>query len=872
VLILEDLHKADLATADFVTYLIGEQPPGVLLIGTWAGLRPPQPYEDMRVVVELLDEQAHADLLKQVHGDMDAPSVKAHYQQSGGSPFLTVHMRDANRTESHVRGICERAGKDAFDLLCIAAVYGPTFDPVAVEEVARGQGLAVGESPLEFARDDGLIIDDPSDATRYQFSHSRIREVLRDSVPVGKRARWCAELVPILRRRGEDVALIARRARLAAHLDFMPRAQAADAGLEAAKHATDRGAHAAAVAYLEQALALARATDDFDLTAKLAYELGLARWRDGDVRRARADFEAAALIAQRHGLVQREVEIALAYGGPLGFKGVTSSSPHIALLQHAFEATAGIDDERAQLRLQAALAGAWTFDPENRTHSRELAQYVANAAEREGSPELLAEVLASVCWTLWNLDDAADRRALADRFCEAADQSHRDHFQFESRLYRLAVMLAEGDFKRARREHRECVDIGARNAHHAAMLGIIAGTFALAEGRLDAAEVASDDALEDGKRESNPAILELYAVQLLMLRQLAGRVDTLRAASEGLTDEFPDLPAWKAGLGSIYVDLDRRDDARRCLDGLARDGFTHVPRDLLFLVTLAHTSRIAHYMRDRVRAQQLYELLTPYRDEVVVAGGVGAVYGVVEYSLGLLAETVGDLDGAIGHLERALDRHVELELRPPTVFTALDLARVLDQRGAAGDHDRARELRSHHHGLAKRLGIALEQRRDFTHAGPIGGLLGGAAERVERQARTALRRAWPRLHRGGANADERLWGRGRGALPTVLPGLYRPGAACGFKGRIQVVVRSAGDLDEDDHLLFDIGDEAVVSRELDPDAEVTITLPLKTFFELLIGATNSVGPWLDGLAEVDGDPTLAARLIEMFAGERRPAL
>jgi tetratricopeptide (TPR) repeat protein len=872
VLILEDLHRADDATAEFVTYLHDRQPPHVLLIGTWAGRNPPSPYREMQLSVARLDKGEHAELVQQVYGEVDEAFARGRYELTGGSPFLTVNEADLDRIDSWIRGLCDSMNPRAYELLRIAAVYGPTFDPVAVEELAAEHMQDVNEA-LEFARMVGLVAVRPTDATRYEFCHSLIRHALRDAMPVAERARLSAELVPIMRRRGEDVALIARRALFAGQLSFMPRPEAARAGIDAAVQASERGAHGVAVRYLEGALRLAQAADDAELICEAGYVLGVTRWRHGEVRAARADFVRAAAIANERGRHRWEVEIALAYGGPLGFKGVTTSSVHVALLERALDAAAGIDGDRDQIRIQAALAGAWTFDPEHRDRSRELAEYALSAAQRSESDQLVAEVLTAVCWAMWTPDDSAVRRNLAERFCTAADRSHLDHLQFESRLFRLAVKIADGDIDKARRDYRTCKEIGARSAHHAALLTTISGTFALMEGRIDAAEVAIKRALEDGRRDQNPVIFELFAAQILMLRRLQGRVDTLRAASEALTDEFPDLPAWKAGLGTIYADLNRLDDARRCLDALAKNGFGDIPRDLFFVVTLEHASRIAHRLGDQDRARQLYDLMLPLADQLVVAGGAAAVYGVVEHSLGLLAETLGDVNSSVAHLERAHARHAELGLRSATVYAAFDLARVLETRGWLEDTARALKLRDAHNDAADRLGMVLAPQPEafqYAYAGPIIGRLGGAVERVEREALKVARARLQRQVRASTNPADRHWG--RRVLPSVLPQLYRPAAACGWSGRIQVVVRSPDQPDDEDQLLFDIGEKATVTRSIETDVELTITLPLMPFLELLMGARNSVGVWADGTAEVEGDPTLAARLIEMFAGERPPTL
>jgi hypothetical protein len=70
-----------------------------------------------------------------------------------------------------------------------------------------------------------------------------------------------------------------------------------------------------------------------------------------------------------------------------------------------------------------------------------------------------------------------------------------------------------------------------------------------------------------------------------------------------------------------------------------------------------------------------------------------ACFGSVHRPLALAARTLGDVDGAVGHLEAALVADLALDHRPGHALDAALLAEVLERRGEPGDGDRAVALR-----------------------------------------------------------------------------------------------------------------------------------------------------------------------------------
>ena len=60
-------------------------------------------------------------------------------------------------------------------------------------------------------------------------------------------------------------------------------------------------------------------------------------------------------------------------------------------------------------------------------------------------------------------------------------------------------------------------------------------------------------------------------------------------------------------LASVYAELDRRRDARRELEALARNSFADLPRDWLWLGSIAILSEVVAFLDDARRSELLYE-------------------------------------------------------------------------------------------------------------------------------------------------------------------------------------------------------------------------------------------------------------------------
>jgi DNA-binding CsgD family transcriptional regulator len=143
----------------------------------------------------------------------------------------------------------------------------------------------------------------------------------------------------------------------------------------------------------------------------------------------------------------------------------------------------------------------------------------------------------------------------------------------------------------------------------------------------------------------------------------------------------------------------------------------------------------------------LYRELSPYRGYVVLLSGL-ACYGAADRYLGRLAEQIGRLGDAAGHLEAALRLDEAIGSRTWVAHSQLALGQHLARRGRAVDRRRAGDLLAAARAdaaacglaaVARRAGDALAELGELDGAGPDQGGRGGPVVALTARERTVLR-------------------------------------------------------------------------------------------------------------------------------------
>jgi DNA-binding NarL/FixJ family response regulator len=102
----------------------------------------------------------------------------------------------------------------------------------------------------------------------------------------------------------------------------------------------------------------------------------------------------------------------------------------------------------------------------------------------------------------------------------------------------------------------------------------------------------------------------------------------------------------------------------------------------------------------------LYDLLQPYRGQIVVTGAAVACHGAAAHYLGLLAATLARWDAARTHFEEALALHSRMGARPWIAVTQYQYADLLLARGGAADQAEAWKFVTAALGAAREMDMA----------------------------------------------------------------------------------------------------------------------------------------------------------------------
>jgi DNA-binding SARP family transcriptional activator len=745
LLMLDDLHWAARPTLLLLRHLMrSERRPNAFVLGTYRETELPPDHPLPQLLADLqrdagattvriggLDERETAVLLESAVGDaLDdraadfAPVLRT---QTGGNPFfireLLAHLLESGEIERvddpwttdlaaaelevperlrHViRQRVARLSEPARRALDVAAVAGPTFAVSALEVALSEQsGLLDG---LDEAVSAGLL--EEAEPGEYAFAHALVHQTIYEGHGAARRMRLHRRLGEALEAGADADAHIEALAYHFAQCAADGQAtKAAAYALAAGRRAAARLAYEDAAAHYEQGLhALQLAPELQDRRrGELLLALVAARWASGDMEEARRVARRAAELADRRGDPAELARAALGYAGPARFEMAAATGPGTDLLERTLGAL-GDRDSRLRARVMARLASAVAFGaPEQRRPA--LAYEALAMARRLGDRRTLMEVLATSHMARWRPDNLAERRATASELAGFAAASGDGALEAVARRWTVTNLLELGAIDEAEGE-LALYDRLAHTLHQRYPKSLAVGSrgqHAFLAGRLEHYEALAHEGLALGLGDESATLV--FLAQMVFLRREQRRLGEVVDAVLELVERYPAVPAWRCVVAFVYAGLDRPRDAQREVEALASNDFADLPRDFLWLVTLALLSDVVASIDDPLRAEQLYPLLLPFADRCAVADGPFYL-GSVSRPLGGLATTMRLFEAAAHHFEDALEMNAKTRSALWIAHTQHDYARMLERRHQRGDRERAVELLAAALATADRLGL-----------------------------------------------------------------------------------------------------------------------------------------------------------------------
>jgi DNA-binding CsgD family transcriptional regulator len=513
VLAVEDVHWADDATLDVLTYLVRRirQLPAVLVL-TFRD-------DEVASLARFFGLVSRAERVRRLPLARLSPAAVGRlsraaaldpghvYELTSGNPFFVTEVVAAGDTGqapptvvdavlARIR-VLDPSTQDALEQL---AVVPSTLDRWLVDQLVPG-----GVGALTTIERHGLVTVTPA---RVAFRHELIRRAIADSLPAARRiALNGAVLAALLGHEGADLSAVVHHA-----------AQAGDAATlaryapRAAEEASRAGSHREAAAHLRLALDQRDAYTEEDL-ANLLDRYAVECYANNDDGPALAAQREAVDLRRRLGGDPRPLSASLRWLSRMHWwRGDGPAA--VALSREAVAVLDGTDDPRPLAMAYSNQSQLHVLGAHNR-EAIELGERAARLARQAADAAVLSHALNNVGLARWNGRDPGGEATLGES---------------------LRVALAAGEFEHAGR----------------AYINIVWNL--IEDARLAEAERFLAAGMDLADRTEHLMNLTYMHLELAMLRLMTGRWDDAARAAEFVLDATPPYRAPAlAVLGRVRV-------------------------------------------------------------------------------------------------------------------------------------------------------------------------------------------------------------------------------------------------------------------------------------------------------------------------------
>jgi DNA-binding CsgD family transcriptional regulator len=608
---------------------------------------------------------------------------------AGGYLQLTRPLSEVASPESVKDVVDNRLGRLADStttLLEVAAVIGSEFE---LGVVGRASGLddEVLSDALEEAVQSGTIEDVSGATFVYRFTHELVRRALYDRLTGIRRAELHLRVGEALERSHQaNTAPVLPE--LAHHFAIAAPIGGRDRGVTYNIHAAEaaRSSLAFEDAVVRLSTALELGIDDERLRAQVELDLGDSNDKAGNTQPALAAFRSAASLARERADAEMFARAAIGFEEACWAPGITAGT--VELLR---EATTLLDETDSALRAHAlsALGRALVFVGQHDEAKRVRSEAIA-MARRLGAPRTLAAVLCHAYWARAT-EPLEDVLAMLTEARELGAELDDAEILAEASAWRIVTLVGLCQLEEARREREALLQIAEQSRqpiwlHIAEQFG---SALALCDGRLDEAEALAQRSWEWNPHLRGRDPSGVYGMQLFGVRREQGRLAELKPVLGLLGDRGH--TAWRPGLIVLLTELGEDEEARAELRRMRAGGFATVPRDSLWLASVAYLTDACSDLDDEESAGLLYPELERLAGANVQVAQLVACYGAADRYLGMLATVLRRWDDAEAHFEYALFLNRRMRAHAWTAHTLYQYGRMLLRRNARGDRERAAE-------------------------------------------------------------------------------------------------------------------------------------------------------------------------------------
>lgn len=730
VLLIDDLHAADEASLLLLRFIVDELTESrILLIGAFRDVEARARGAAGDMLAELSGRATRlplaglgSDDVERFIGDaLESPVPRSLLEEvvraTEGNPFFVdeigrllltedriaaeggVPLRIPPSVHETIRRRFATLRPHGHELLAAASVIGRDFNVAVLAQVVEESVDRCNEGLAE-ASSLGAVAPVPGVVGRYSFTHALVRETFYADTPRRRRATIHRQIGQALER--THAGDLEPHLAIVAH-HFYQAASGGEPG-PALRYAMLAGERATRLLAFEEAAAQFRraleilaveAAPSGTLHCDILLALGDAQRKASDIEAARDSHARAAELARNLGERETFARAALGYGAGLGGMGYVDrvDERHVALLEEALDRL-GPEDSVLRVHCMARLA-AELYYTDFLERRRSLSEQAVAMAARLGDVAARMEALHGRHWSLWGPDaNLEEQRLGAIEILRLAGEAGDREMSFRGHQLRMSVELALGEIDSVDGEIEACATLAAelRQPVYLWQAAVFRAMRALYAGRVADAERLAQEALVLGQRGYELAAQSFFGAQVSNLYWMQGRLAQIEPIVASFVEQYPRIPAWRAGLAFLYGELGRVAEARGEFELLARDGFRVVPRDGTWLDTMYILALVCVFLGDAKNAAVLHEILEPYAGRVATISGGIVCLGPVAIATGALSTVLGRYDDAERELEAARRRADRDRAIPYATLARVHLAILHVARGREGDAERARVL------------------------------------------------------------------------------------------------------------------------------------------------------------------------------------
>jgi tetratricopeptide (TPR) repeat protein len=314
-------------------------------------------------------------------------------------------------------------------------------------------------------------------------------------------------------------------------------------------------------------------------------------------------------------------------------------------------------------------------------------------ARRTGDAEAVTGTLASTVFLESCGSNASAMLQAAEDLYETAKGCAR--FQVAGNGWWIARALTWARLRAGRRADAEralaeCRAQAAETRHGIAVNNSLLwdASLATAEGRFDDAKRIAVAAQERGGPHN--AIVALgYGAQIQAARMEQGAVDKVIGALRASDLVLDQLPGWRAMLAGAFAHAGRHAAAAAELDRVLARADSPLPPGHSAPLAVRYLPEVCRQLNDTSAARALLPHVEPWAGQLLVVSIGTSIEGASDRSLGHLLTTLGQFDEADAAYHAAAELERSAAFRPLAARTQYWHARMLLERRAPGDHDRA---------------------------------------------------------------------------------------------------------------------------------------------------------------------------------------